>query len=229
MSEFKKTLQDGTPGAAAPGPTESLAPRRTRLKTTAPPTSHLYEPPPSSRDEIERRQAPVPTRIDGSATPAPRSGAALPADAPAWMVRARSMAAALEALIAKGKAITPSEEAAVERAWSSWELDGMPDKYVARVATLVDRARTAIRDTAENQLERAYNDCAQVLWASLPREIRARQDLADVLLVMRGLRDEADPWAAIIQATASILGWTNAARAHAAHALRMALDAERTS
>jgi len=137
------------------------------------------------------------------------------------------MSIALEALIASGS-VALAAEAAVERAWSAWELDGMPDKYVARVATLVDRARTAIRDTPETQLERAYNDCAQVLWASLPREIRARQDQADVLLVMRGLRDEADPWAAIIEATARILGWTNAARAHAAHALRMALDTERT-
>jgi hypothetical protein len=137
------------------------------------------------------------------------------------------MSIALEALIASGS-VALAAEAAVERAWSAWELDGMPDKYVARVATLVDRARTAIRDTAENELERAYNDCAQVLWASLPREIRVRQDQADVLLVMRGLRDEADPWAAIIEATARILGWTNAARAHAAHALRMALDTERT-
>jgi hypothetical protein len=138
------------------------------------------------------------------------------------------MSLALEALIASGS-VGPSEEAAVERAWSAWELDGMPDQYVARVATLVDRARTAIRDTGVSHLERAYNDCAQVLWASLPREIRARQDQADILLVMRGLRDEADPWAAIIEATARILGWTNAARAHTAHALRMALDAERTS
>lgn len=227
MSEFKKTLQDGTP-AGPPERAESLVPRRSRLKTTAPPVSHLYEPPPPSHDETERRQPAASVRIESTSGPDAMRGAALSSDAPAWMVRARSMAVALEAMIASSTP-SPEAEAAIDRAWTAWELDGMPDKYVARVATLVDRARTAIRDTRDDQLERAYADCAQVLWASLPREIRARQDQSDVLLVMRGLRDEADPWAAIVDATAKILGWVNAAQAHAAHAVRLALDSERTS
>jgi hypothetical protein len=221
MSEFKKTLTDGTPGALPPRPDAARAPRVT---TTAPPLSHLYEPPAAASEEA-RRTAPSP----GVRVPPLAEGyAGLPPDAPGWMVRARRLAVVLEASIAAG-GVSNADEASIERAWAAWELEGATDRAIAKVVSLVDRARTAIRDAKVNQLERVYNDCAQVLWASLPREIKARQDSSDVLPVMRELRDEADPWTAVVSATAQILGWQDAALAHAAHAIRIALLTDRTS
>jgi hypothetical protein len=138
------------------------------------------------------------------------------------MLRARRMTLALEEAIQKGT-VTPGMEACIERAYAAWELDGAGDKRITRVATLVGQAHTAIRATSVADLERAYGECAQVLWAGLPRSVKAKQDPATVNLVVRDLRREADSWAAVVEGTAKLLGWSDAARAHSAHAVRVAI------
>jgi hypothetical protein len=136
------------------------------------------------------------------------------------------MSLALEEAIRGGQP-PPALEACIERAWAAWELDGSADKQIARIARLVDKAHTAIRETPAARLESAYNECAQVLWAGLPRHVKTKQEFATVLLILRELRSEADPWAAVVDATSKILGWSQAARAHAAHAVRVSILSER--
>ncbi len=136
------------------------------------------------------------------------------------------MSLALEAAIRDGR-VAPLLEASIERAWAAWELDGSGDKNVARIARLIEKAHSAIRETPQAECERAYGECAQILWASLPRHVKSKQEFSQVVHVVRELRGEADAWAAVVDATAKILGWPRAARAHAAHAVRVALLAER--
>ena len=143
------------------------------------------------------------------------------------MLRARRMSLALEEAIRDGQP-TPSFEACIERAWAAWELDGSADKQIARVARLVDKAHTAIRETPASVVENAYNECAQVLWAGLPRHVKAKQEFASVLLIVRELRSEADSWAAVVDATSKLLGWAQAAKAHAAHSVRVAILSEKS-
>jgi hypothetical protein len=157
---------------------------------------------------------------------APNFGSPLPENAAGWMLRARRMSLALEEAIRLGQP-SPVLEAGVERAWAAWELDGSSDKHIARVANLLGKTHKAIRDTPPAQLELAYGECAQVLWAGLPRHVKARQDFAQVAQIVRDLRIEADAWAAVVDATARLLGWAQAARAHTAHAVRVAMLADR--
>jgi hypothetical protein len=220
MSELRKTLQTGTPVAATTSPSGQPG--------SAPGASPVapFEPPPPGSEELRRT-----TPHEGKRTPDHAGrlfGAtpALPENAPGWMRRARRMTLALEEAIRSGNA-TPGIEACIERAYAAWELNGAGDKRIARVAGLVEQARAAIRATAAKDLERAYNECAQVLWAGLPRSVKARQDPVTVGQIIRGLRNEADSWAAVVDATAKILGWSDAARGHSAHAVRIAILAER--
>jgi hypothetical protein len=141
------------------------------------------------------------------------------------MLRARRMSLALEEAIRSGQP-NPTLEACIERAWAAWELDGSADKQIARVARLVEKAHSAIRETPAEKCDRAYVEIAQVIWAGLPRHVKARQEFAQIILVVRDLRGEADPWAAVVDATAKILGWSQAARAHSAHAVRVAILSE---
>ncbi|HEX3596196.1 MAG TPA: hypothetical protein VHU80_13895 [Polyangiaceae bacterium] len=220
MAEFKKTLQTGTPHAA------TGLPRDQPSSLAGPAPAASFEPPPPGSEELRRTKPP-----EGKRTPSPDGrlfGAtpALPDDAPGWMLRARRMTLALEEAIRSGT-VTPNLEACIERAYAAWELDGAGDKRIARVAALVEQARTAIRATAAPDLERAYGECAQVMWAGLPRSVKARQDPATIGQIVRGLRTEADAWAATVDATAKILGWCDAARGHSAQAVRVAILAER--
>jgi hypothetical protein len=144
------------------------------------------------------------------------------------MLRARRMSLALEEAIQSGTA-SPAIEACIERAWAAWELDGAADRQISRIARLIGKAHSAIRETTAQDLERAYGECAQVLWAGLPRHVKSKQDFAQTVQIVRALRVEADPWAAVVDATARLLGWTQASRAHAAHAIRVALLSEQTA
>jgi hypothetical protein len=142
------------------------------------------------------------------------------------MLRARRMSLALEEAIRNGEP-SASLQACIDRAWAAWELDGATDRHVVRVARLVEKAHVAIREAPAQTLDRAFNECAQVILAGLPRHAKSRQDFAQVLAVVRDLRAEADPWAAVVDATARLLGWASAARAHSAQAVRVAIMAER--
>jgi hypothetical protein len=150
----------------------------------------------------------------------------MPENAPGWMLRARRMSLALEEAI-RSDPPSPTIEACIERAWAAWELDGSADKQIARVARLVEKAHSAIRETPADKVDRAYVEIAQVIWAGLPRAVKTRQEFAQVILIVRDLRTEADPWAAVVDATAKILGWSQAARAHSAHAVRVAILSEK--
>jgi hypothetical protein len=158
---------------------------------------------------------------------APHFGSPLPDDAPGWMLRARRLSLALEDAI-RGAGPASSLEACIERAWAAWELDGSSDKQIARVAQLMETAHLAIRETPGDRVEQAYHDIAQVVWAGLPRTVKARSRFDRVVQIVRELRHEADPWAAAVDATAKALGWSDAARAQAAHAIRVAILSSKT-
>jgi len=220
MSEFRKTLQQGTPEGATSSRGDEPSPLEGRGIDEA------FVPPPPGSEELRRTRPP-----DGKRTPKPGGRAfgetpALPDDAPGWMVRARSMTLALEEAIREGQ-VTPNMEACIERAYAAWELGGAGNKRIARVARLVEQAHSAIRSAPGTDLERAFGACAMVLWAGLPRSVKARQDPTAIGQIVRKLRGEADAWAAVVDATANILGWCDAARGHSAHAVRVAILAER--
>jgi hypothetical protein len=220
MSELRKTLQTGTPHDATNSPSERPS------SVAGHPGEQYFDPPPPGSEELRRTRP-----IEGKRTPKAEGRAfgatpALPENAPGWMLRARSMTLALEEAIRSGKA-TPNMEACIERAYAAWELGGAGDKRIARVARLVEQAHSAIRTTPAHDLERAFGECAMVMWAGLPRSVKSRQDPAVIAQVVRRLRGEADAWAAVVDATADILGWCDAARGHSAQAVRVAILAER--
>jgi hypothetical protein len=183
-------------------------------------------PPDPTRDELGRTRPPPGHRTPSATRQAPDFGPPMQENAPGWMLRARRMSLALEEAIGAGRP-SPTIEACIERAWAAWELDGSADKQIARVARLVEKAHSAIRETAADQVDRAYVEIAQVIWAGLPRNVKTRQEFAQIVIIVRELRTEADAWAAVVDATAKILGWAQAARAHSAHAVRVAILSEK--
>jgi hypothetical protein len=185
-----------------------------------------YLPPEPTKDELGRTRPPPGHRTPSATRQAPDFGPPLPEGAPGWMLRARRMSLALEEAVRAGNP-NPTLEASIERAWAAWELDGSADKQIARVARLVEKAHTAIRETKPDKVDRAYVEIAQVIWAGLPRNVKSRQEFAQIIMIVRDLRTEADPWAAVVDATAKILGWAQAARAHSAHAVRVAILSEK--
>ena len=84
-------------------------------------------------------------------------------------------------------------EACIERAYAAWELGGAGDKRIARVARLVEQAHSAIRTTPAHDLERAFGECAMVMWAGLPRSVKSRRDPAVIAQVVRRLRRSQTP------------------------------------
>lgn len=149
----------------------------------------------------------------------------LPVGAPDWMRAARVLSRALEAMIGAGSA-SPLEQAAVARMHATWNLGGVTENQLLRVAHLVSRAHRAIRETSrpDAQAEDAIRDCAGVLHAGLPSALRTRVPLERVVLVVRGMRQTSDPWAALVEATCELVGWTDLARWHAAALLRSLLE-----
>lgn len=233
MTDLKKTLQDGTPAqvdAARPDASRHPSPPRSGPEASRQNAGEAHSaalPPAPTSDELKRSGPPEGRRTPDARTPARGLTTELPENATGWMLRARRMSLALEHAIRDGAA-SPTLEASIERAFAAWELDGSGDKRIAHVAGLIQNAHAALRDTAPADLERAYQECAQVLWAGLPRRAKSKQDLARVAQIVRVLRAEVDPWAAVVEATATIFGWTDAARAHAAQAVRVAILAERS-
>jgi hypothetical protein len=136
------------------------------------------------------------------------------------MRRARRLSAALERAIA-GVEIDDSTRSAIERAFAAFEL-GFSDREIARVAHLVETAHTGIRETPRRDLEGAYLDCARVLYRGLPRVVRRGAELEDAIDVVRMLRREPTAASAIVEGTMRLLGWVDAARAHAMLAVHVA-------
>jgi hypothetical protein len=139
MSYLKKTQVYGTP------------PKRDKLTPT-----------PARTAEAELRLTPFPAELGRSRPPPPRrithlegdrTPDSIPEGGPAWMQRAQRMANALLAALESGE-ISDTTEAAIDRAWTAWELNGASDRQVAKVAHLSHRAHTAIHGTRRAQLER---------------------------------------------------------------------------
>ena len=60
--------------------------------------------------------------------------------------------------------------------------------------------------------------------AGLPRKVRERMPLERVVVAVRKLREQADPWAGIVEGTADLAGWKDYARIHAASVLRAVIE-----
>jgi len=147
---------------------------------------------------------------------------------PEWLRAASSLAEWLDARIAQGR-VEPVEQAAIARAWAAFCLGGVTEPQILRVAHIVQRAHSAIRESprGHQDLQAAFHAAAGVLHAGLPSVIKQRMPIERVVYVVRRLREEADGWTAIVQGTTELLGWTDYARVHAATAIRAALERSR--
>lgn len=147
----------------------------------------------------------------------------LPAHAPDWMHGARTLSRVLEEIVQRGDA-SPLEQAAIARMLATWNLGGLSESQVLRVAHLVSRAHRAIRETPRQEPEAAIRDCAGVIHVGLPSLLRERVPIERVQWVVRGLRHTPDPWAAVVEGTCELVGWKDLARWHAAALLRCLLE-----
>jgi hypothetical protein len=154
-----------------------------------------------------------------------RARESLPPAAPEWMRAARTLADWLEARIQSGS-VDAVEQAGIARTWAAWSIGGASEAHILRVAHLVGRAHSAIRETPRQalQLQAAYQACAGVMHSGLPGSIRDRMPFERALYVVRKLHDEADHWAAIVDGTAELLGWKDYARVHAASVVRAVIE-----
>lgn len=151
----------------------------------------------------------------------------LPPSAPEWMRAARSLADWLEIRIKRGH-VAPVEEAAIARTWAAFSLGGVTEQEVLKIARVVQRAHSAIRETrAVTDLQLAVTACAGVLYGGLPRKVRERMPLERVVATVRQLYDQADSWAAIVEGVADIAGWKDYSRIHAASVIRTVIDSRR--
>jgi len=205
--------------------TSPLLDRHTPRRFPADPTGAVTAYAPPSEDLVALSARDIPSTHELLDFPEPASGprAALPTGAPDWMRAARALSDALEADIARGS-VDPGQLAAIERAWAAWTLGGVSTGQILRVAHLVRRAHTAIRETNRGELDLAYRDCAGVLYGGLPSALRQGLPFDRVILVVRQLREEADGWAAVVEGTAELLGWKDYARMCAASIIRIAIE-----
>jgi hypothetical protein len=145
----------------------------------------------------------------------------LPDDAASWKKRARRLVLALEHAISGGE-LEAGEMAALERAWSAYEL-GVTDATIAAVAHLCERAHSALNQKLHGPAQDAYAACAAVLYSGLPRSVRKYLEQQEVVEIVRAMRVQPDPWPAVVDATSKILRWDVLARQHAGQAIRVAL------
>jgi hypothetical protein len=151
----------------------------------------------------------------------------LPPAAPEWMRAARSLADWLEIRIKRGY-VAPVEEAAIARTWAAFSLGGVTDQEVFKIARVVQRAHSAIREKRDiGDLQIAVTACAGVLYGGLPRTVRERMPLERVVATVRKLYEEADGWAAIVEGVADIAGWKDYSRIHAASVIRTVIESRR--
>lgn len=216
MTSQQRNLEITWPlfGEAQPFPAD---PQRT-VTDFEPPASDLAAlktsaEPPDSTERIEQEVR--------------RMRESLPPAAPEWMRAARSLADWLEIRIKRGQ-IAPVEEAAIARTWAAFSLGGVTDQEVFKIARVVQRAHSAIRETrATADLQIAVTACAGVLYGGLPRKVRERMPLERVVATVRKLYEEADGWAAIVEGVADIAGWRDYSRIHAASVLRTIIESRR--
>jgi hypothetical protein len=154
----------------------------------------------------------------------PRAGLS---HSPEWAARARTLISELEEILADDERGL-LDFARIERVWSAWNLGGLDDESIQRVAHLVDRAYDALRQEPRRKPSRkssglAISSCAQVLYNGLPPVIQSQLDLSDVMAVVHELERAVEKWPAVVRATAELLGWNKTAMTHAARAIKQAL------
>jgi hypothetical protein len=148
----------------------------------------------------------------------------LPPAAPQWMRAARAMADWLEIRIKRGQ-VGPVEEAAIARTWAAFALGGVTEQEIFKIARVVQRAHSAIRDARRaTDVQTAVQACAGVLFAGLPRTVRERMPRERVVAAVRKLHEQADSWAAIVEGVADIAGWKDYSRVHAASVIRAVIE-----
>jgi len=190
---------------------------QTTVHQLAPPSADLAalagRPPPASERHVAGKRGP-------SARPA--------SEEPEWRRAASALAEWLQARLAHGT-VEPVEQAAIARAWAAFCLGGVTEPQILRVAHIVQRAHSALRESprGQNDLQAALVAAAGVVHAGLPTAIKQRMPHDRVVYVVRKLREEPDPWTAIVQGTTELLGWTDYARVHAATAIRAVLERSR--
>lgn len=187
-------------------------------------TVHDLSPPPSDLQALKTSPEPPDTteRIEQEVR---RMRESLPPQAPDWMRAARAIADFLEIRIKRGH-IEPLEEATIARTWAAFSLGGVTEPHIFKIARVVQRAHTAIRETprSASDLQLAINACAGVLHAGLPRPVRERMPLERVIATVRKLREQADGWAAIVEGVADLAGWKDYSRVHAASVIRAVIE-----
>lgn len=187
-------------------------------------TVHDFEPPASDLLALESSGEP-PDSSERLEQEVRRMRESLPPAAPDWMRAARALADWLEIRIKRGY-VGPVEEAAIARTWAAFSLGGVTEPQIFKIARVVQRAHTAIRETPRSaaDLQLAFNACAGVLHAGLPRQVRERMPLERVVATVRKLREQADGWAAIVEGVADLAGWKDYSRIHAASVIRAVVE-----
>jgi hypothetical protein len=169
----------------------------------------------------------VPESAGTEAEAARRLRDSVPPPAPDWMRAAQTLVNQLGALLAAPEEIAADHEAAIARAWAAWSMGGVSEAQLLRVAHLVMRAHSALQTVTTREpaeLETAHVAAACVLQAGLPGALRDRMPFERILLVIRQVHATPDPWAAVVEGSAELLGWTHYARIHAAAVIRTAIE-----
>ena len=187
-------------------------------------------PPPPKEDALRPSRPPRGVRTPGPGSIGPRlpKHDAGPAETPGWMLRAGRLIAALEDTLAQEHP-RPTQIAAIERAWFAYEMGGVSDREIAKIAHVCERAHSALQGKMSGPIQDAYLACAHVLHAGLPTKLRRKKEEAEVLEIVKAMRRTIDPWSAVVTATSQILGWDLHFREHAAHAIRTALESHPNS
>lgn len=180
-------------------------------------------PPPPKEDGLRPSRPPRGVRTPAAGS-IPPDLSQLPSGAPSWMKRARRLVVALENAIDHGEP-EPHMIAAIERAWAAFELGGVSDAEVARVAHLCTRAHSALQERLRISAHEAYLDSAQVIHHGLPTSLKRKVTVDQLIDVTKGLRRNPEVWPAVVEASAKILGWQGRALEQAAHAIRVAIEA----
>jgi hypothetical protein len=232
-----------TPARGSKRPSAEPGPRRKAFEATWPlfgeqaasfpadPATNVHQLAPPSADLAAFADGPEPPDTNHELNrERKRLRAALPGSAPEWLRAARALGDWLEERISAGS-VEPVEQAAIARIWAAFCLAGVSESQILRVAHLVQRAHTAIRETprASLDLQAAFHAAAGVLHTGLPSSIRQRMPLERVVAVVRRMHEEADEWTAIVEGTTELLGWSDYARVHAATAIRAVLERSRSA
>lgn len=161
---------------------------------------------PKDRDVSEI--GPSPDSTVRSAESAPRL-AALPANAPPWMRRARELASSLEASVSlalNAEDPGPSVIAAVDRAYDSWAGGGFDSRCVATVADSVRRTyRTIMRPTSDPATVVAQ--AAHALFKELPPAVARWVSPTFLAQMVSELRSQTSERDAVVRGTMRVLGW----------------------